>query len=254
MRILVTNDDGVDAPGLRVAETIAAGLAEDVWTVAPSSNRSGTGQSVSLHEPLSCIQQGPKQYVLSGTPADCVMYGVGHLLRDMPPDVVFSGVNHGANLSDSIMYSGTIGAVLAAEHLGIAGVALSQAYRGEGVDFGPARRYARSALQTLWARQDRVRCWSLNFPATMGGSAPSLRIVREARQPVSRPRWIADSDASGQARQRLMFAYDSRHVTEPETDIAALREGRVAAMALRGARSDPNIPGPSAAFEWPMRG
>ncbi|WP_423820664.1 5'/3'-nucleotidase SurE [Salinisphaera sp. SPP-AMP-43] len=254
MRILVTNDDGVDAPGLRVAEAIAAGLSDDVWTVAPSSNRSGTGQSVSLHEPLACIQQGPKQYVLPGTPADCVMYGVGHLLRDTPPDVVFSGVNHGANLSDSIMYSGTIGAVLAAEHLGIAGVALSQAYRGERIDFEPSRRWARTALHTLWAQQDAVRCWSINFPATLGDTAPCLRIVREARLPVSQPRWIADRDAQDPRQQRLTFAYDSRHVTDPDRDIAALRNGRVAAMALRGARSDPNIPGPSAAFEWPMRG
>ena len=127
-RILVTNDDGIDAPGLVEAERIAAALADEVWTIAPLGDQSGVGQGISMHQPLRLSRYGERRYAVSGTPADCVMYAMAEFFADEPPDLVLSGVNWGANLSDSVMYSGTVGAVLAANHLGIDAIALSQAF------------------------------------------------------------------------------------------------------------------------------
>ena len=122
-KILVTNDDGIDAPGLAVAEAVAAELAEQVWTVAPEHDQSGVGQGISLHTPLRVYHHGERRYAVSGTPADCVMFAMAEWFAEDPPDLVLSGVNCGANLSDSVMYSGTVGAVLAAAHLGLPGCA-----------------------------------------------------------------------------------------------------------------------------------
>ena len=127
-RILLTNDDGIDAPGLKVAEDIAAQLAEEVWVVAPEHDQSGVGQGISLHTPLRVYHHGERRFAVSGTPADCVMFAMAEWFEEEAPDLVLSGVNCGANLSDSVMYSGTVGAVLAAAHLGLPGIALSQAF------------------------------------------------------------------------------------------------------------------------------
>ena len=122
-KILLTNDDGIAAPGLLIAEQIAAELAEEVWVVAPEHDQSGVGQGISLHTPLRAYYHGERRFAVSGTPADCVMFAMAEWFSDSPPDLVLSGVNCGANLSESVMYSGTVGAVLAAAYLGLQGSA-----------------------------------------------------------------------------------------------------------------------------------
>ncbi|MEP4523989.1 MAG: 5'/3'-nucleotidase SurE, partial [Alloalcanivorax venustensis] len=139
----MTNDDGIDAPGLKIAEDIAAQLAEEVWVVAPEHDQSGVGQGISLHTPLRVYHHGERRFAVSGTPADCVMFAMAEWFEDEAPDLVLSGVNCGANLSDSVMYSGTVGAVLAAAHLGLPGIALSQAFVDRAaIDYAPTTHYA----------------------------------------------------------------------------------------------------------------
>lgn len=125
MRILITNDDGIHAEGLEVLKTIALALSPDVWTVAPETNQSGTSHSMTLHTPLRLRQVDARTYAVAGTPTDCVIMAVRHIMKDAPPTLILSGVNHGSNLADDITYSGTVAAAMEGTVLGIPSIALS---------------------------------------------------------------------------------------------------------------------------------
>jgi len=125
-RILLSNDDGVGADGLAVLERLAQTLSDDVWVVAPAVEQSGTGHSLTLHEPLRPVQVGERRFSISGTPTDCMMVAINHLLKDRKPDLVLSGINMGANLGEDVHYSGTVAAALEATLLGVPSIAVSQ--------------------------------------------------------------------------------------------------------------------------------
>ncbi len=131
MRILLTNDDGIHAEGLAVLERIARKLSDDVWVVAPETDQSGLAHSLTLSEPLRLRQIDERHFALRGTPTDCVIMGVRHVLPDAP-DLVLSGVNSGANLADDVTYSGTVAGAIEGTLQGVRSMALSQAYRLEG--------------------------------------------------------------------------------------------------------------------------
>ena len=136
MRILLTNDDGVHAPGLKVLEEIARTLSDDIWIVAPAEEQSGAGHSLTLTRPLRIRQHGEKHYSVTGTPTDAVMMAVGHLMKDAKPDLVLSGVNRGANLAEDVTYSGTVSAAMEGALAGVPSIALSQAYARQGLGAG----------------------------------------------------------------------------------------------------------------------
>jgi 5'-nucleotidase len=125
MRILLTNDDGIEAPGLDVLEKIATDLTEDVWVVAPETDNSGASHSLTLAEPLRMRELGKQHYSVKGTPTDCVIMGVRFLLREQPPDLLLSGVNGGQNLADDVNYSGTVAGAIQGALLGIPSIAMS---------------------------------------------------------------------------------------------------------------------------------
>ena len=127
MRILVTNDDGIHAPGLKICEEIARKLSDDVTVVAPEYDQSGVSHSISLNDPLRLRKVGERHYAVKGTPTDCVIMGARHIMQDLP-DLVLSGVNRGRNAAEDVLYSGTIAAAKEAAVLGIPSFALSQAY------------------------------------------------------------------------------------------------------------------------------
>jgi 5'-nucleotidase len=125
MRILICNDDGIQAPGLNALEEIAGSLSEDVWIVAPETDSSGASHSLTLAEPLRMRELDERRYAVKGTPTDCVIMGVRFLLRDAPPDLVISGINRGQNLADDVTYSGTVAGAIQGALLGIPSIAMS---------------------------------------------------------------------------------------------------------------------------------
>ena len=132
MRILVTNDDGIHAPGLETLEGIARAISDDVWVVAPETDQSGVSHSLSLNDPLRLRQVSEKRFAVKGTPSDCVIMGVRHILKDHGPDLVLSGVNRGQNVAEDVTYSGTIAAAMEGTILNVKSIALSQAYGAGG--------------------------------------------------------------------------------------------------------------------------
>ena len=127
MRILVTNDDGINAQGLKICEQIARKISDDVWVIAPEHDQSGVSHSLSLNDPLRLRQLGERHYAVKGTPTDCVIMGARHVMPEVP-DLVLSGVNRGQNVAEDVTYSGTIAGAMEGTTLGVPSFALSQAY------------------------------------------------------------------------------------------------------------------------------
>ena len=149
-RVLLTNDDGITAPGLGVLERVAALLAREVWVVAPEHDQSGTSHAVSLHAPLRVSPQGGCRFAVAGTPGDCVALALHHLMRDAPPDMILSGINRGANLGVETVFSGTVGAAMTGLLLGVPSVALSQAFTDrDAVPWATAESLAPDVLRRL---------------------------------------------------------------------------------------------------------
>jgi 5'-nucleotidase len=147
MRILVTNDDGIHAPGLAVAEKIAHTLTDYVWVVAPESEQSGASHSLTLTLPLRLRAIDVRRFAVTGTPTDCVMMGVAEIMKDARPDLILSGVNRGSNIADDVTYSGTIAGAMEGTALGIPSIALSQSY-----GFGESREVNWSCAEEQGAK------------------------------------------------------------------------------------------------------
>jgi 5'-nucleotidase len=112
MRILLTNDDGVNAAGLQVLERIAGLFSDDIWIVAPTEEQSGAGHSLTLSYPVRLRKLGERRFCVTGTPTDAVMMAIAWLMKDNPPDLILSGINRGANLGEDVTYSGTVSAAM----------------------------------------------------------------------------------------------------------------------------------------------
>ena len=159
MRILVTNDDGIQAHGIKVLEQVARSLSDDVWVVAPETNHSGAGHSLTLRRPLRWRQVSERHIAVDGTPTDCVLLALQKLVPPPRPTLVLSGVNHGANLADDVTYSGTIAAAMEAVLLGVPAIALSQVSRDRHkIKWATAERHAPELIRRLASVPGVLRC------------------------------------------------------------------------------------------------
>ncbi|HET7312754.1 5'/3'-nucleotidase SurE [Salinisphaera sp.] len=244
-RIVVTNDDGIGAPGLAVAERLAGMLADEVWVFAPATDQSGMAQALSMHHPLRVHEHGGRRYSVTGTPADCVMVALGAgLMGGARPGLVLSGVNWGHNLSDSVMYSGTVGAAVAAAHFGLPAIALSQAFTDcRAFDFSVAETWARPVIEALWAARDpeddpHGNAWNINFPMRDPATVAGLRFTRQVGGSMIAPRLVEQRDSRGQAYRWMAFERGLERVDHADSDVVALRDGYVSAMPLKRERCD----------------
>src|SRR3982750_4121227 len=184
MRILLTNDDGVNATGLKLLETVARRFSDDIWIVAPSEEQSGAGHSLTLTVPIRLRKLGERRFCVTGTPTDAVMMGLAHILKDGKPELILSGVNRGANLGEDVTYSGTVSAAMEGALAGIPSIALSQSYAREGmgdtVPFAAAEAWAERVLAALLAKPFAPRTLvNINFPALPPAEVRGIRVVRQ---------------------------------------------------------------------------
>jgi 5'-nucleotidase len=195
MRILITNDDGINAEGLEALAAIATDLAGpdgEVWTVAPAFEQSGVAHCISYVHPTLIAEMGPRRYAAEGAPADCVLAAIGDVMRDNPPDLVLSGVNRGNNSGENVMYSGTIGGAMEAALQGLPAIALSQ-YMGERTavledPFQAARVHGPRLIRQLlehgdWDSDADFRLfYNINFPACDAAGVKGVRVAPQGRR------------------------------------------------------------------------
>jgi 5'-nucleotidase len=240
-RILVTNDDGIHAPGIEVLERIARTLSPDVWTVAPDVEQSGTSHSLTLRRPLRLRKYGERRYSVDGTPTDSALLAINHVLKEKRPDLVLSGVNGGANLGEDVTYSGTIAAAMESTLLGVPSIALSQVNRSLGEPpFAIAERHGAEVIAKLtsvtWPAGVLM---NVNFPDTQpvsgirvgrqGRRISTIELI-EGRDPKNRPYvWIGD--------------FTNDETAEPDTDLDAVMHGAIAVTPLHlDLTHDPSLP------------
>jgi 5'-nucleotidase len=202
MRILLTNDDGIHAPGFAVLERIAAQLSDDIWAVAPAEEQSGAGHSLTLAEPVRLRKHGERRFSVTGTPTDAVMLALAHVMKDSPPDVILSGINRGANLAEDVTYSGTVSAAMEGALAGVRSIALSQSYSREGmgdtVPFSAAEAWAERVLAPLVELETEPRTLiNVNFPAVPADAVKGIRVCRQGLRDYGRLRIIQRTDPRG---------------------------------------------------------
>jgi 5'-nucleotidase len=231
-RILVSNDDGIAAPGLELLEKIARDLAADVWVVAPEQEQSGASHSLTTRRPLRLREIAPQRYAVDGTPTDCVMLATRYLLKDRPPDLVLSGINAGSNVGEDLTYSGTVAAAMEATLLDIPAIALSQGFvDGAAIPWATAAHFTPEVIRRLtrlaWPAHTLI---NVNFPVVppqeVRGIAPTSQGKRAIADNLTRrldPRgrpyyWIGPMRENGNA--------------EPGTDLAAISDRQVSVTPI----------------------
>jgi 5'-nucleotidase len=237
MRILLTNDDGIHAPGLVALESIAHALSDDVIVIAPETDQSGVSHSLSLSEPLRLRQVSERRYAVRGTPTDCVIMGVQHILKDKRPDLVLSGVNRGQNIAEDVTYSGTIAGAMEGTLLGIPSIALSQAYgiRGQGAlnwrcveAHGPA--IVRKLLAHGFAKNT---LFNVNFPDCEPGEVAGTSVTIQGRRDQAALMEIVErQDFRGNPYYWIAFLREKPNPLEG-TDLWAMVEGRISITPLK---------------------
>ena len=185
LRILVTNDDGISAPGLEVLERIAHALSKDVWVVAPEQEQSGAGHSLTLHTPVRVRKISAKRFAVMGTPTDCVLLALKQIIPKKPKvTLVLSGVNRGANAGDDVTYSGTIAAAMEGCILGVPSVALSLLYDDvEKIQWATAEKHApvilKKLLQKPWPKDTLI---NLNFPDITHAKVKGVKVCAQGKR------------------------------------------------------------------------
>ena len=233
-RILVTNDDGINAPGIAVLEAVARRLSDDVWVVAPESEQSGAGHSLTLTQPLRLRQIEDRRFAVSGTPTDSVLAAVRKAITGDRPTLVLSGVNRGANMAEDVTYSGTVAAAMEGTLLGIPSIALSQWIDPEhGVgDWQASEETAEAVIRWLvgqgWPADTLM---NVNFPDARVQPVTAMEITIQGKRDLSDIMLDERVDARGQPYFWVGYRRSKEHLVA-ETDLNAVRQGRVSVTPL----------------------
>ncbi len=234
MRILVTNDDGIHAPGLKVMERIARELSDDVWVVAPEHEQSGAAHSLTLTVPLRIRKIRARRFAIAGTPTDCVMLAVNTIIPGAKPDLILSGVNRGGNLGEDVTYSGTVAAAMEGAILGIPAIAMSQVFQHQRpVKWETARHFGagmvRKLIKTGWPRDVLI---NVNFPDATAGTVKGIVVAEQGRRNVSDIKIEHRIDARGNPYYWIGFR---RQVGTPKrhSDLDAIRSGNIVVTPLK---------------------
>lgn len=231
-RILVTNDDGIHAPGIKVLERIAKALSEDVWVVAPESEQSAVAHALTTRRPLRTHKLGRRRFAVDGTPTDSVLVAVHKLIPGKRPDLVLSGINHGTNMAEDVHYSGTVAAALEATLLGCRAVALSQARQPDGsIDWAASAAHAPAVLRKLatmtWPPDVLI---NVNFPGVPPEAVTAVRACRQGRR-VDGTGVVDAKDPSG--RPYVWIGDFPRDLPRGKrTDLTALSENAISVTPL----------------------
>ena len=249
MRILITNDDGVHAEGLSVAERIAAqvdGGNNEVWVVAPASEMSGVGHCISYTSPVRVEELGERRFAVAGTPADCVLVALGEMLADAAPDLVISGVNRGNNSAENTLYSGTVGAAMEAALHGLKAVAMSQ-FMGPGTQelenrFEAAQDHGAGVIDRLlergvWQDHDYGAFYNVNFPPFSSAEVRGTKVTSQGFRPECGFK-ARSYDAPNHRRYYWLTGGKQQIPSQPGSDAHANLEGYISVNPIRADLTD----------------
>ncbi|MDC7684282.1 5'/3'-nucleotidase SurE [Asticcacaulis sp. BYS171W] len=234
MRILLTNDDGIDAYGMTVLREIAAHLSDDVWVCAPLYEQSGKGRGITLHDPIRAHRRDDKSFAVSGTPTDCVQIAVNDLLPE-PPDLVLSGVNRGFNLAQDVTLSGTVAGALQGMSLGIPSIALSQCLDFDidvEAQWEASRIHGAPVISALlskgWAKN---LIFNINFPDCDDAAVTGVEMTRQGFRDLHDLHAVKRVDPRGRNYYWLDF-HAHQHTLLDGTDLKAVAENRISVTPL----------------------
>ncbi len=236
MRILVSNDDGINAPGLKVLVRIAKSLSKDIWVVAPEQERSGAGHSLTLTDPLRVRRLSSRKFAVNGTPTDCVMLGCTEIINGRRPDLVLSGVNRGSNLGEDVMYSGTVAAAMEGTLIGIPSIALSQRVvpGDHNVKWSTTEHHAPSLITRLveagWPENVMI---NINFPDVLHNQVAGVEVGNQGRRYIAELSFDARIDARGVPYYWLGYRPTTDAEPPKGSDIHAVENGRIAVTPLQ---------------------
>ena len=244
MRILVTNDDGINAPGLEVLVGIAGDLAGplgEVWVVAPAFEQSGVAHCISFTHPMMIAKLGERRFAAEGSPADCVLAGLHDVLKDTAPDLVLSGINRGNNSGQNALYSGTLGGAMEAALQGLPAIALSQFYgsANNGLDdpFEAARVHGLGVVRSVLEAnpcggQDYRLFYNINFPPVPGDDVKGVRV---APQGYRRGTHFGVEPHHAPSGKRFLWIKggDQQVATAPGSDVAVNLQGFISVTPMR---------------------
>jgi 5'-nucleotidase len=234
LRILLTNDDGIHAPGLVALEKIARAISDDVWICAPEYEQSGASRALTLADPIRVRQLDERRFSTTGTPTDCVMLGIHELVQGAKPDLVLSGVNRGANLAEDVTMSGTVAGAIEAMALGVPGIALSQmgGYDARDEFFEPAEVFGPGIVKRLvelgWP-DDVVM--NVNFPNLPPDQVGEVEVTRQGFRDVHVRHAEKRMDLRGREYYWVGFRQTPSKPAQG-TDLRALYEGRISVTPL----------------------
>ncbi|CAI8317566.1 MAG: 5'-nucleotidase SurE [Flavobacteriia bacterium] len=233
--ILVCNDDGITAPGIRNLTEVMNGIGE-VYVVAPDSPQSGMGHAITIEKTLRCepvvSDRGPqKEFSCSGTPVDCVKLAVNVVLP-RKPDLIVSGINHGSNSSINVIYSGTMSAAVEGSLEGIPSIGFSLLDHSWQADFGPSKPFVdRIARQVLEHGLPRGVCLNVNIPKPDGSAYKGVRVCRQADA-----NWVEEFDARRDPRGRSYYWLTGTFMNYDkgaDTDVEALKDGFISIVPVQ---------------------
>ncbi len=244
MRILITNDDGINAPGLQVLTEIASAIAGpegEVWTVAPAFEQSGVGHCISYTHPMLIAELAPRRFAAEGSPADCVLAAIYDVLDGAKPDLVLSGVNRGNNAAENVLYSGTIGGALEAALQGVHAIALSQ-FMGPQTDdladpFEAAAQHGTAVVRALldrglWTQDDYRLFYNVNFPPIAGADVKGMKVAAQGYRTDTF--FGVQPHVSPGGRKFLWITGGPQHLpTAPGTDVAVNLDGYISITPMR---------------------
>jgi 5'-nucleotidase len=233
-RVLIVNDDGIDAPGILLLEEVVRQFTDDVWVIAPDEERSGAGHSLSLSYPIRVKQRDERHFAVKGTPTDCALLGIYDLLGDRKPDLLLSGINRGPNLAEDITYSGTASAAIEGAMLGIPSVALSQiwTYQTE-VQWATARHYTEQLLPGLLAMEWKQGSFvNVNFPHCPLSEVSGVRVTTQGMRPPGSFRPIRRVDERHVPYYWVKIAFPDGGAAEGN-DLAAARDNAVSITPMQ---------------------
>lgn len=233
-RILVTNDDGIHAPGIAVLTRIAQSLSNDVWVVAPETEQSGAGHSLTLHQPLRTEKLDERRYTVSGTPTDSVLLAVKEIIPDDKPlGLILSGINRGVNIAEDITYSGTIAAAMEGTLLDIPSIALSHEIKPDAdVLWETAEHYAALVLSSLsgfqWPKGNFI---SINTPHLPVDEVKGVHLATQGRRKIAE-KLDGRIDPKGRPYYWIGGVGFEKDDLMPGTDHTLLHEGYVTVTPL----------------------